>query len=86
MIQSTFTLECAINTVQENQELSRECQLVVCAKCDNLFGLLSFWTLSIVQYFLKHDVSETGSVMSSGVGQGASTLSRVDAPCPTSED
>jgi hypothetical protein len=44
--------------------------------------LLSFFTLSIVQYSRKeireHSVSETGSVSSSGRGGGENTLERAN--------
>lgn len=52
------------------------------------FGLLCFWILSIVQYFLKHNFSETGSISVFRCGtRGIYSVgsNRVGALCPKLE-
>jgi hypothetical protein len=44
---------------------------VDCTKSN--FVLSSFWTLSIVQYILRHNVSDTGSVYIFRCGAGGAT-------------
>jgi hypothetical protein len=39
---------------------------------------LGFWTLSIIWYFKEHNVSETGSVSSSGEGETPTLLGSLE--------
>jgi hypothetical protein len=48
-----------------------------------IFGLLSFWTLSIIQYFLKHNVLENASFSILGAG-GTNSVGSVRQSMPQS--